>query len=175
MESAQHVSGCVTELLCKQPFFGSLALKLPLRADTSRETLASNGHEIRYSPQWVTDTDAHFIVRLEPASMVLRAARRRGKTSSEDTLSTGLGENFTSTGYHPSQGWGDNHKLSTETSNLVPLLIIAPQCLSDLAHHTVIVGENLNVSRKAARATRAVTTRPLTFQAQRHQLRKSVS
>ena len=52
-ESAQRISDCVTELLRKQPFFGSLALRLPLRADPSRETLASDGHEIRYSPRSV--------------------------------------------------------------------------------------------------------------------------
>ena len=32
-ESAQRVSGCVTALLREQPFFGSLALRLPVRAD----------------------------------------------------------------------------------------------------------------------------------------------
>ena len=61
MESALRVSDCVTELLRKQPFFGSLSLRLPLRPDRTRETLASDGHDIRYSPQWVADTDAHFI------------------------------------------------------------------------------------------------------------------
>ena len=61
MESALRVSDCVTELLRKQPFFGSLSLRLPLRPDRTRETLASDGHEIRYSPQWVAQTDAHFI------------------------------------------------------------------------------------------------------------------
>ena len=60
-ESALRVSDCVTELLRKQPFFGSLALRLPLRPDRTRETLASDGHEVRYSPHWVADTDAHFI------------------------------------------------------------------------------------------------------------------
>ena len=50
-ESARRVSDCVTALLRDQPFFGSLALRLPIRADASRETLASDGHEIRYSPQ----------------------------------------------------------------------------------------------------------------------------
>ena len=29
--------------------------------DPSRETLASDGHEIRYPPKWVADTDAHVI------------------------------------------------------------------------------------------------------------------
>ena len=60
-ESAIRVSGCVTELLRKQPFFGSLVLRLPLRPDPTRETLATDGHEIRYSPRWVAETEAHLI------------------------------------------------------------------------------------------------------------------
>jgi len=60
-ESALRVSDCVTELLRKQPFFGSLVLRLPLRADPTRRTLASDGREIRYSPGWVAETDAHLI------------------------------------------------------------------------------------------------------------------
>ena len=60
-ESALRVSDCVTELLRKQPFFGSLVLRLPLRADHTRRTLASDGAEIRYSPDWVAKTDAHLI------------------------------------------------------------------------------------------------------------------
>ena len=60
-ESAQRMSACVTALLRRQPFFGSLALRLPLRADAGRETLASDGKEILYSPRWVADTDAHLI------------------------------------------------------------------------------------------------------------------
>ncbi len=60
-ESALRMSDCVTELLRKQPFFGSLVLRLPLRADSTRKTLASDGREIRYSPGWVAETDAHLI------------------------------------------------------------------------------------------------------------------
>ncbi len=60
-ESALRVSDCVTELLRKQPFFGSLVLRLPLRPDPTRETLATDGHEIRYSPQWIAETEAHLI------------------------------------------------------------------------------------------------------------------
>ncbi len=60
-ESALRMSDCVTELLRKQPFFGSLVLRLPLRADPTRRTLASDGAEIRYSPDWVAETDAHLI------------------------------------------------------------------------------------------------------------------
>ena len=61
IESALRVSDCVTELLRKQPFFGSLVLRLPLRPDPTRETLATDGHEIRYSPRWVAETEAHLI------------------------------------------------------------------------------------------------------------------
>ncbi|MDD9991919.1 MAG: VWA-like domain-containing protein [Rhodospirillales bacterium] len=60
-ESARRVSDCVTALLRDQPFFGSLALRLPIRPDPARETLASDGREIRYSPDWIANTDADFI------------------------------------------------------------------------------------------------------------------
>ena len=60
-ESARRVSDCVTALLTEQPFFGSLALRLPLRPDPTRETLASDGRELRYSPAWVARTDGDRI------------------------------------------------------------------------------------------------------------------
>ena len=60
-ESMGRVSRCVTELLRKQPFFGSLALRLPLKPDASRKTLAGDGREIRFNPRWVADTPAPAI------------------------------------------------------------------------------------------------------------------
>ena len=60
-ESARRVGDCVLALLREQPFFGNLALKLPLRADPTRETLASDGKDIRYSPEWVAGTEADFV------------------------------------------------------------------------------------------------------------------
>ena len=60
-ESARRVSDCVGALLTEQPFFGSLALRLPLRPDPTRETLASDGRELRYSPAWVARTDGDRI------------------------------------------------------------------------------------------------------------------
>ena len=85
-ESAQRVSGCVTALLREQPFFGSLALRLPLRADAGRETLASDGRDIRYSPQWIAETDAHLI-ETAIARVVLACAlkhhTRRGERNPE--------------------------------------------------------------------------------------------
>ena len=85
-ESALRVSDCVTELLRKQPFFGSLVLRLPLRPDFSRETLATDGYEIRYSPRWVAETDSHLI-ETAMARVVMACAlkhhTRRGERDSE--------------------------------------------------------------------------------------------
>ena len=85
-ESARRVSDCVTALLRDQPFFGSLALRLPIRADAGRETLASDGRQIRYSPAWVADTDAD-LVKTAIARVVLACAlkhhTRRGERDPE--------------------------------------------------------------------------------------------
>ena len=85
-ESAERVSRCVTALLREQPFFGSLALRLPIRADAGRETLASDGREIRYAPDWVAETDAH-VIETAIARVVLACAlkhhTRRGERDPE--------------------------------------------------------------------------------------------
>ena len=85
-ESASRVSDCVTALLRDQPFFGSLALRLPILPDPARETLASDGREIRYSPDWVANTDADLI-KTAIARVVLACAlkhhTRRGEREPE--------------------------------------------------------------------------------------------
>ena len=82
-ESARRVSDCVTALLRDQPFFGSLALRLPIRPDETRETLASDGKGIRYAPQWVADTDADRIktalARVVLACALKHHTRRGGR------------------------------------------------------------------------------------------------
>ena len=82
-ESARRVSDCVTALLRDQPFFGSLALRLPIRPDETRETLASDGKDIRYAPQWVADTDADRIktalARVVLACALKHHTRRGGR------------------------------------------------------------------------------------------------
>ena len=60
-ESAWRVSDCVAELLRENSFHGGPELRRPLRADSRRETVVSDGRQIRYSPRWVADTDAHLI------------------------------------------------------------------------------------------------------------------
>ncbi len=84
-ESALRMSDCVTELLRKQPFFGSLVLRLPLRADPTRRTLASDGREIRYSPDWVAKTDAHLI-ETAMARVVMACALKHHTRRSERDL-----------------------------------------------------------------------------------------
>ena len=82
-QSARRVSDCVTALLRDQPFFGSLALRLPIRPDATRETLASDGKDIRYAPQWVADTDADHIktalARVVLACALKHHTRRGGR------------------------------------------------------------------------------------------------
>ncbi len=82
-ESALRVSDCVTELLRRQPFFGSLVLRLPLRPDPTRETLATDGREIRYSPAWIASTDSHLIeaamARVVMACALKHHTRRGGR------------------------------------------------------------------------------------------------
>ena len=85
-ESARRLSDCVTALLREQPFFGSLALRLPIRADASRETVASDGREIRYSPRWIAEAQAH-VIETAMARVVLACAlkhhTRRGARDPE--------------------------------------------------------------------------------------------
>ena len=76
----------MTALLREQPFFGSLALRLPIRADATRETVASDGREIRYSPRWVAEAQAH-VIETAMARVVLACAlkhhTRRGQRDPE--------------------------------------------------------------------------------------------
>ena len=72
-ESARRVGDCVTGLLRSQPFFGNLALRLPLLPDQTRKTLGCDGQSIRYSPQWIAETDAH-LVQAAIARVVLACA-----------------------------------------------------------------------------------------------------
>ncbi|MDE0281570.1 MAG: VWA-like domain-containing protein [Gammaproteobacteria bacterium] len=72
-ESARRVGDCVTGLLRSQPFFGNLALRLPVLPDQTRKTLGCDGQSIRYSPQWIAETDAH-LVQAAIARVVLACA-----------------------------------------------------------------------------------------------------
>ena len=82
-DAGTRLSRCVTALLQDQPFFGNLTLRLPLRPDLSRHTIASDGKEIRFSPEWVTDTDADLLktalARIVTACALKHHTRRRNR------------------------------------------------------------------------------------------------
>ena len=82
-ESARRISDCISALLRDRPFFGSLALRLPIRADATRATLATDGHEIHYSPAWIAETQADLIktaiARVVLACSLKHHTRRNGR------------------------------------------------------------------------------------------------
>ncbi len=82
-DAATRLSRCVTALLQDQPFFGNLTLRLPLRPDFARQTIASDGHEIRFSPAWVIDTEADLLktalARIVTACALKHHTRRRDR------------------------------------------------------------------------------------------------
>ncbi len=82
-DAATRLSKCVTALLQDQPFFGNLTLRLPLRPDPTRQTIASDGKEIRFSPEWVTDTEADLLktalARIVTACALKHHTRRRDR------------------------------------------------------------------------------------------------
>ena len=82
-QARRRVGDCVLALLREQPFFGNLALKLPLRADPTRETLASDGKDIRHSPERVAGAEADFVKtavgRVVLACALKRHTRRSGR------------------------------------------------------------------------------------------------
>lgn len=82
-EAATRLSRCVTVLLHDQPFFGNLTLRLPLHPDLTRQTIASDGKEIRFSPAWVVDTEADLLktalARIVTACALKHHTRRRDR------------------------------------------------------------------------------------------------
>ena len=81
-DSYRRMRACLSGLLDSQPFFGSMALSLPLKADFKRRTLASDGETIWFNPAWVSMTQADDI-RTAMARVVLACAlkhhTRRGE------------------------------------------------------------------------------------------------
>jgi predicted metal-dependent peptidase len=74
-------------LLLDAPFFGSLALRMPLKADTDLDTMATNGKEIRYNPAWVSKLGARHlktVVAHEVMHVALSHHLRRGERDADD-------------------------------------------------------------------------------------------
>ncbi len=81
-ESAKRMRRCLSAMLSKQPFFGSLALRLPLTESAEVKNIASDGDKIFYNPSWVAENHAD-LVKYGIARVVLACAlkhhTRRGE------------------------------------------------------------------------------------------------
>ena len=69
-ESLRRLRRGLSRLLTHQPFFGSLALRLPLISDAECRTVVSDGSDLRVNPAWVARADADSI-QLAVAHVVL--------------------------------------------------------------------------------------------------------
>lgn len=69
-ESRRRVRRVLRNLLSTWPFFGTLALRLPIQEDATRKTIASDGRRLLYNPQWVGEVDDDTI-RADIAGLVL--------------------------------------------------------------------------------------------------------
>ena len=89
---ARRMRRALSTLLANQPFFGHLALRMPLKADMSRQTIASDGVDIRFNPKWVAETPsdqiraaiAHCVLACSSASP--HASRRTGLQAMEPCI-----------------------------------------------------------------------------------------
>ena len=70
IESLDRARRALSSLLASYPFFGSLALRLPLSEELGVMTIASDGEEIYYNPRWIVESDADT-VRAAMARVVL--------------------------------------------------------------------------------------------------------
>ena len=95
-ESNKRIRGILGSLLANQPFFGSLALRMPLTESEKVKTLASDGELIRYNPQWVKDNTAdqikaamsHVVMACALKHHVRRGERQYGRWQEASRLVT---------------------------------------------------------------------------------------
>ena len=83
-ESQRRLQKTVGALLHNHPFFGALALRLPLVESTKRKTLGTNGERIYYNPEWVSETsgdDLKEAVARVVWACTLKHHTRRGNRS----------------------------------------------------------------------------------------------
>ena len=69
-------------MLATQPFFANLSLRLPVQADPSRRTIASDGERLYFNPQWVAealDDDIKTCIANLVTACALKHHTRRGE------------------------------------------------------------------------------------------------
>ena len=77
----KRVGDAVGALLRTQPFWGACALRLDVIEDETRDTLASDGGELRYNAQWVEGTSLDIIqtaIARVCSALMLKHHTRRG-------------------------------------------------------------------------------------------------
>ena len=84
-ESRRRLAACTGALLDQQPFFGSLALRLDVRADPTRRTIATDGRVVLYNPEWISrssaDTIRSALARIVTACALKHHTRRGARNA----------------------------------------------------------------------------------------------
>lgn len=79
-ESRIRMRNCKSQMLDNYPFFGRLALKMPLQPDDQRTSIAADGQNIYYNPRWVSEHNAdqlkYAIARVVMACALKHHTRR---------------------------------------------------------------------------------------------------
>ena len=83
--AAKRMRAISKSLMAEQPFFGSLCLKLKMEEDPRMETIGADGEFLRYSPEWVNETQAHkikqAIARVVIGCALKHHTRRNGRAN----------------------------------------------------------------------------------------------
>ena len=80
-ESRDRMRSCIPEMLRTYPFFGFLALRMPLIADDARISIAADGRNIYYNPRWVSEhsfDDLRYAIARVTMACALKHHTRRG-------------------------------------------------------------------------------------------------
>lgn len=80
-ESRDRMRSCIPEMLRTYPFFGFLALRMPLVADDARISIAADGRNIYYNPRWVSEhnpDELQYAIARVTMACALKHHTRRG-------------------------------------------------------------------------------------------------
>ena len=80
-ESRDRMRMCIPEMLRTYPFFGFLALRMPLIPDDARISIAADGRNIYYNPRWVSEhsfDDLKYALARVTMACALKHHTRRG-------------------------------------------------------------------------------------------------
>ena len=82
MSPRRRIGAVIGSLLSNFPFYGTLALRLPVEESDKVQTMAADGVTLFYNPQWVADTpadDLKFCVARLVTACALKHHTRRGE------------------------------------------------------------------------------------------------